>query len=82
MTFWYKKSLFRQFYGFPGSSTDKESACNVGGLDLVPGLGRSPGERNDHPLQYSGMENSLDCVVHGVAKNQTQLSDFHTAKIR
>ena len=75
MTFWYKKSLFRQFYGFPGSSTDKESACNVGGLDLVPGLGRSPGERNDHPLQYSCLENSIDRgdwwgTVHRVTKSQ------------
>ena len=54
----------------------KESACNVGDLDLVPGLGRSPGEGNGYPLQYSGLENSMDCILHGVTKSQTQLSHF------
>ena len=44
---------------------------------LIPGLGRSPGEGNGNPLQYSGLENSMDCIVHAVTKNQTQLSDFH-----
>ena len=43
---------------FPGSSAGKESPCNVGDLGLIPGLGRSPGERNRYPLQYSGLENS------------------------
>ena len=62
--------------GFPGSSADKESACNVGDLDLIPGLGRSPGEGNGYSLQYSGLENSLDCIVRGVAKSWTRLSDF------
>ena len=49
------------------------------GLDLGsnPGLGRSRGEGKGYPLQYSGLENSMECVVHGVAKSQTQLSDFH-----
>ena len=42
-----------------------------------PGLGRSPGEGNSFPLQYSGLENSMDCIVHGVAKSRTQLNDFH-----
>ena len=42
-----------------------------------PRLGRSPGEGNGHPLQYSGLENSMDCIVYGVAKSQTQVSDFH-----
>ena len=49
----------------------------MGDLGSIPGLGRSPGEGNGYPLQYSGLENSMDCVVHGVAKSQTQLSDFH-----
>ena len=44
---------------------------------MIPGLGRSPGEEKGYPLQYSGLENSMDCIVHGVAKSQTQLSDFH-----
>ena len=65
--------------GFPGSSAGKESTCNVGDLDSIPGLGRSPGERNCYSLQYSGLENSMDCMVHGVAKSRTQLSDFHFA---
>ena len=55
----------------------KESACNVGDLGLVPGLGRSPGEGNGYPLQYSDLENSMDCIVHGVAKSRTRLSEFH-----
>ena len=57
--------------GFPGSSADKESACNVGDLGLIPGLGRSPGEWKGYSLQYSGLEYSMDCIVHGVAKSQT-----------
>ena len=44
---------------------------------MIPGLGRSPGEGKGHPLQYSGLENTMDCVVHGIAKSQTRLSDFH-----
>jgi len=44
---------------------------------LTPGLGRSLGEKKGYPLQYSGLENSMDCIVHRVAKSQTQLSDFH-----
>ena len=46
--------------GFPGGSVDKESACNVGDLGLIPGLGRSPGEGKGYPLQCSGLENSMD----------------------
>ena len=57
--------------GFPGGSAGKESTCNVGDLDLIPGLGRSPGEGKGYPLQYSGLENSMDCIVHGVTKNLT-----------
>ena len=57
------------FLGVPGGSAGKESACNVGDLGLVPGLGRSPGEGNGYPLQYSGQENSMDCTVHGVTES-------------
>ena len=55
----------------------KESSRNVGDLGSIPGLGRSPGEGKGYPLQYSGLENSMDSIVHGVAKLQTQLSEFH-----
>ena len=65
------------FLGFPGGSAVKESVCNVGDLGSIPGLGRSPGEGNSYQLQYSGLENSMDCIVHGMAKSQTQPSDFH-----
>ena len=65
--------------GFPCGSAGKESACNVGDLCLIPGLGRSSGEWNGYPLQYSGLENSMDFIVHVVAKSQTWLSDFHTS---
>ena len=60
-----------------GDSAGRESACNAGDLGLIPGLGRSPGEGRGYPLLYSGLENSMDCVVHGVTKSQTQLRDFH-----
>ena len=63
---------------FPGGSAGKESACNVGDLGLIPGLGRSPGEGNGYPLQYFGLDNSIDYIVHGDTKSQTQLSDFHS----
>ena len=65
------------FLGFPCGSACKESACNARDLDLIPGLGRSPGEGKGYLLQYSGLENSMDFIVHGVSKSQTQLSDFH-----
>ena len=64
------------FLGFPDSSVGKESACNAGDLGLIPGLGRSPGEGKSYPLQYSGLENSMDCIVHG-AQSRTQQSNFH-----
>ena len=57
--------------GFPCDSAGKESALNVGDLGLIPGLG------NGYPLLYSGLENSMGCVVHGVTKSRTDLSDFH-----
>ena len=63
--------------GFPGSSAGKETAYSAGDLGSIPGLGRSFGEGNSYPLQYSGLENSMDCTVHGVTKSRTPLSDFH-----
>ena len=57
------------FLGFPGGSAGKASACNVGDLGLISGLERSPGEGKGYPLQHSGLENSMDCIVHGVAKS-------------
>ena len=63
--------------GFPGGSDGKESTCNVGNLGSVPGLGRSPGEGNSYPLQYSDVENSMNCIVRGVTKSWTELSNFH-----
>ena len=57
----------------------KESVCNAGDLGLIPELGRSPGEGKGYPLQSSGLENSTDCIVHGVAKSQTRLSALHTS---
>jgi len=63
--------------GFRDSSAGKESAYNAGDPGLISGSGRSPGEGIGYPLQFSGLENSMDCIVHGVAKSQTRLSDFH-----
>jgi len=57
--------------GFSGGLAGKESTCNVGDLGLIPGLGRSPGEGKGYPLQYSGLENSMDCIVHRVTKSRT-----------
>ena len=70
-------NLTTHFMGFPGGSAGKESACNVGVLGLIPGLGRSPGEGNGYSLQYSDLENSTDGRVHGVTKSRAQLSNFH-----
>ena len=74
--------MFSHFMGFPGGSEVKASACNVGDLGSIPGSGRSPGEGNGNPLQYSCLENPMDgrtwwAVVHRVAKSQTRLSDFN-----
>ena len=63
--------------GFPHSSVGKEFALSAGDPGSIPGLGRSPGEGKGYPLQYSGLENSMDCVVHGVTKSPTRLRDFH-----
>ena len=62
---------------FPYGSADKEPTYNAGDLDSIPGFGRSPGEGKGYPLQYYGLEKSVNCKVHGVAKSRTQLSDFH-----
>ena len=86
-------SLIPVFWGsqmlltaFPGVSDSKESACNAGDEGLIPGLGRSSGERNGNPLQYSYLENPTDrgawgATVHSFAKSQTWLRDFHFEKI-
>ena len=63
--------------GFPGGSASKESACSVGDLGSIPGLRRSTGEGNGYPLQYSGLENSMDCIVREVTKSRTRLSNHH-----
>ena len=63
--------------GFPDSSVGNESACNAGDPSSIPGSGQSAGEGIGYPHQYSGLENSMDYTVHGVAKSQTRLSDFH-----
>ena len=81
---WIRKICWRRdrlltpvFLGFPGGSAGKESVCNVGDLGSISGLGRSPGEGKGYPLQYSGLETSINCIVHGVPKNWTRLSNFH-----
>ena len=63
--------------GFSCGSAGKESIGNAGDLGSIHGLGRSSGERKGYPLQYSGLENSMDSIVHGVTKSWTQLSGFH-----
>ena len=67
--------LINQLYDFPDSSVGKESDCNAGDLGSIPGLGKSPREEKGNPLQYSGLENSMDLIVHGVAKSQIWLSN-------
>ena len=64
--------------GFPGGSGGKESTCNVGDLGSIPGLGRSLEEGSGYPFQYSGLENSMDCIsMYMYAKSLTQLSNFY-----
>ena len=53
------------------------SAGGIGDAGLIPGLGRSSGDGKGYPLQYPGLENSMDCIVHGIKKSQTRLNDFH-----
>ena len=68
------------YLGFPAGSDSKESACNAEDPGSIPGLGRSPGEEDGNPLQYSCLGNSMDrgawwATVYGIAESQTQLSD-------
>ena len=74
--FW---EIFYAYKGFPSGSDGIESACNAGDLDLIPGLVRSPGEKNGYPLQYSCLENSMDrgawrATVHGSQRVRQQLT--------
>ena len=74
------QALHSGILGLPGGSDSKESACNVGDLGSIPGLGRSPGGGHGNPLQYSCLENSMDRIawwatVHGVSKSWTRLND-------
>ena len=64
------------FQGFPHISIGKESTCNAGESSSIPGSGRYTGKRIGYPLQYPSLENSMDCIVHGVAKSWTRLNDF------
>ena len=73
----YFQVLYCVQQGFPDSSVGKESTCNAGDPCSITGLGRSIQEGIGYPLQYSGLENSMDCTVHGVTKSWTRLSDFH-----
>ena len=71
--------------GLPGASDDKKSACNIGGIGLIPGSGRSPGEGNGNPLQYSCLENSMDrgtwcAIVHEVAESDMTEQITHTQR--
>ena len=66
-----KNAPYSNHPSVPCGSPGKESACNVGDWGLIPGSGRSPGEAKGYPLQYAGLENSIDCIVHGVAKSWT-----------
>ena len=66
------------FLGFPCGTVGKESACNAGDLGSIPALGRSPGEGKGYPLQYCGLQNFIDYIVHGVSKSLIQLS-MHTS---
>ena len=85
MLIWHHRGLFlngiKSKFNFPGGSEIKASAWNAGDTGSIPGLGRSPGEGNGNPLQYSCLENSMEggawwATVHGVIKSQTRLSDF------
>ena len=69
--------MIKSTLGFPSGSVGRESACSARDLGLIPCLGRSLGERNSYPLQYSSLENPMDCTVQGIAKSWTLLSNFH-----
>ena len=80
-----KYIYWRAGKGFPCGSDGKESACNAGDLGSIPGLERSPGEGKGYPLQYSGLENSVDCIVssrgHEESDMTEQLSLTHTQEL-
>ena len=81
-----RKSSLEENHSSPGGSEVKVSACNAGDLGSIPGSGRSPGEGNGNPLQYSCLENPMDggawwATVHGVAKSWTRLSDFTSLRL-
>ena len=72
--YWAFSAVFAEQFneeGFPCGSAGKESICNAEDLGLIPGLGRSPGEGKGSLLQYSGLENFMDCMVHGFTKSWT-----------
>ena len=75
--------LFKKYFtllfkvGFPCGSAGKEFACNAGDQGSIPESGKSSGEDNGYPLQYSGLDNSMGCIVHGVTKSRTWRSSFH-----
>ena len=73
----FKPKIWESILTFFLCSAGKESVCNAGGLGLIPGLRRCSGEGKGCPLQYSGLENSKNCIVHGVTKSRTWWSDFH-----
>ena len=72
-----EKGIAPLFLGIPCGSAGKEYACNAGDLGSIPGLESFPGEGKGYPLQYSVLDNSMNCVVHWVTKSSTQMSDFH-----
>ena len=77
LSHWHDPTCKFSFTKYAVCSAGKESVCNVEDLGSIPGLGRSPGEGKGYQLQYSGLENSMECIVHGVANGQTRLSNFH-----
>ena len=68
---WWPSTFPLPLLCFPGGLAGKESACKGGDLGLIPGLGKSPGERKGYPLQYSGLENPMDCIDHGIEESDT-----------
>ena len=72
-----KKNISKFWKDYLRTPAGKESTCNAGDLTSIPGLGRSPGEGKGYPLQYSSLENSMNCIVHRVTKSWTWLNDFH-----
>ena len=77
ISIWHNTKVFSFNLGFPCGSAGKKSTSNVRDLGSSPGLGRSLGEGKGHLLQFSGLENSMDCIVHGFAKSQVRLSNFY-----